>query len=333
MATVDQLYNQYMSSQAYQNQQRMQNATIQDIAKKYGFNFSRDYANQQAEAQAQAKRNAYNNSLRQNQAQYNQSLSQIDKNIRDSNQAIDHSFFQEILKQQQNQANNGLNAGIAADQNLRLGMNAQAQLADVYGQANLARQQATRDYGLEAQRLREALDLVEQQRLADAEKYYQDALMRGYDILMKERSYAASNAANEWARIADQVATALQQQQMAQQERLQQQQMALQERLAKLSSRAGRGSSSGASLDDLSAKLASLFAQYQNQKNPSGRSVVYRPSDAEKATMPSAYRTQRGAPAISIDSNDRIISLPRGNVPGQVVKVRNPIDPLGRLRR
>lgn len=322
MATVDQLYNQYMGSQAYQNQQKMQNATIQDIANKYGFNFSRDYANQQAEAQAQAQRNAYNNSLRQNQSQYKQSLSQIDKNIRDSNQAIDHSFFQNMLQQQQNQANNGLNAGIAADQNLRLGMNAQAQLADVYGQANLARQQATRDYGLEAQRLREALDLVEQQKLADAEKYYQDALMRGYDILGQERSYAASNAANEWARIADQVATALQQQQMAQQERL-----------AKLTSSAGRRSSSGASLDDLGSRLASLFAQYQNQKNPSGRSVVYRPSDAEKATMPSAYRTQRGAPAISIDSNDRIISLPRGNVPGQVVKVRNPIDPLGRLRR
>lgn len=329
MATVDQLYNQYMGSQAYQNQQKMQNATIQDIANKYGFNFSRDYANQQAEAQAQAQRNAYNNSLRQNQSQYNQSLSQIDKNIRDSNQAIDHSFFQNMLQQQQNQVNNGLNAGIAADQNLRLGMNAQAQLADVYGQANLARQQATRDYGLEAQRLREALDLVEQQKLADAEKYYQDALMRGYDILGQERSYAASNAANEWARIADQVATALQQQQMAQQERL-----------AKLTSSAGRGSSSagrrsssGASLDDLGSRLASLFAQYQNQKNPSGRSVVYKPSDVEKATMPSAYRTQRGAPAISIDSNDRIISLPRGNVPGQVVKVRNPIDPLGRLRR
>lgn len=325
MATVDQLYNQYMGSQAYQNQQKMQNATIQDIANKYGFNFSRDYANQQAEAQAQAQRNAYNNSLRQNQSQYKQSLSQIDKNIRDSNQAIDHSFFQDMLQQQQNQVNNGLNAGIAADQNLRLGMNAQAQLADVYGQANLARQQATRDYGLEAQRLREALDLVEQQKLADAEKYYQDALMRGYDILGQERSYAASNAANEWARIADQVATALQQQQMAQQERL--------AKLTSSAGSAGRRSSSGASLDDLGSRLASLFAQYQNQKNPSGRSVVYRPSDAEKATMPSAYRTQRGAPAISIDSNDRIISLPRGNVPGQVVKVRNPIDPLGRLRR
>lgn len=182
--------NQYNNSDAKTNYDRMQNATIDDIAKKYGFDFSREYANRQAEAEAQAKRNAYNNSLRLNETQNQETMQQIENNVRESNTALDHNYFQQMLAQQQSQANSGLNGGIAADQNLRLAMNKQAQLADVYKDANLGRMQESNRFNNESTRLSEALALVEQQKTAQAQELYQELLMRGYDILGQDRNWA-----------------------------------------------------------------------------------------------------------------------------------------------
>ncbi len=228
---IQRLQDSYKNSAAYKNQQRMINATIEDIAKKYGFDFSREYAERQAEALAQAERNAYQNSLRQNKSLYEQTMAQIEQDIRNANTALDHEYFQQMLNQQQAQAVSGLNAGIAADQNLRLAMSKQAQLSDVYAQANLARQQELSRYGNEAMRLREALDLVEQQRIARADEIYQQLRQLGYDILARDRDYANQTSQIEWGRISDQIKSELELITLAQQKALEQQRMALQREL------------------------------------------------------------------------------------------------------
>ena len=252
--------NQFYSSQARKNWERWLNATVNDLARKYGFDFSRGYAERQAEAEAARARAAYQDSLRRTQADYEQRLAQIEQGIRDAVRGLEQNFFTNMLQQQQAQANTGINAGIAADQNLRLGMAAQRALADVYGQANLDRARAARDWSLESQRLREALDLVEQERLARAEQLYQDLLQRGYSMLQQERGAAQSAAQLEWQIIADQIAQELQRRQleqqaqlqreaMALQERLQRQSMALQERLARLRGSGGVGRTGGGSVN------------------------------------------------------------------------------------
>lgn len=228
---IQRLQDSYKNSEAYKNQQRMINATIEDIAKKYGFDFSREYAERQAEALAQAERNAYQNSLRQNKSLYEQTMAQIEQDIRNASTSLDHEYFQQMLNQQQAQAVSGLNAGIAADQNLRLAMNKQAQLSDVYAQANLARQQELSRYGNEAMRLREALDLVEQQRIAKADEIYQQLRQLGYDILARDRDYANQTSQIEWGRISDQIKSELELITLAQQKALEQQRMALQREL------------------------------------------------------------------------------------------------------
>lgn len=236
--------NQFYSSQARKNWESWLNATIDDLARKYGFDFSRGYAERQAEAEAAKARAAYQDSLRRTQSDYEQRLAQIEQGIRDAVRGLEQNFFTNMLQQQQAQANTGINAGIAADQNLRLGMSAQSALADVYGQANLDRARAARDWSLESQRLREALDLVEQERLARAEQLYQDLLQRGYSMLQQERSAAQSAAQLEWQIIADQIAQDLQRRQLEQQAQLQREAMALQERLARLRGSGGGGGGS-----------------------------------------------------------------------------------------
>lgn len=241
--------NQFYSSQARKNWESWLNATIDDLARKYGFDFSRGYAERQAEAEAAKARAAYQDSLRRTQSDYEQRLAQIEQGIRDAVRGLEQNFFTNMLQQQQAQANTGINAGIAADQNLRLGMSAQSALADVYGQANLDRARAARDWSLESQRLKEALDLVEQERLARAEQLYQDLLQRGYSMLQQERSAAQSAAQLEWQIIADQIAQELQRRQLEQQAQLQRESMALQERLARLRSSVGSGGIGGSSVN------------------------------------------------------------------------------------
>lgn len=228
---IQKLQNSYLNSAAYKNQQRLINATIDDIAKKYGFDFSRDYANRQAEVIAQAERNAYNNSLRQNKSLYDQTIREIDTGIRNASNALDHEYFQQMLGQQQAQVNSGLNAGIAADQNLRLAMNKQAQLGGLYSQAENARMNELTRFGNEAMRLREALDLVEKQREINAEKIFQELREKGYNILSQDRKYANETAGLEWGRISDQIATQRELMALAQQKYLEELQMKLQREL------------------------------------------------------------------------------------------------------
>jgi hypothetical protein len=186
MATPLETYN---GSQERQNSLKWQNATIQDVAKKYGFDFSKGYANKQAEAVAQAQRNSINNSTRQNQAMYGQNMRQINGDLKAGVVGTENNFFQTYLQQRQQQSNRGINSGMQADQNMRLGMNQQSVLADIYRDTANNKSKESDRYSNEAMKLQDALALVEQQKITEAEKMYQELLTRGYGMLGTERSW------------------------------------------------------------------------------------------------------------------------------------------------
>lgn len=207
--SYDQATKQYEQSEATKNANSMMNATIDSIAQKYGFDYSRDYAAQQAEALAQAERNAYKNSQRLNKNMNTMNMQRIDGDVRSANNDIDNSFFQNYLVQQQEQVNGGLNSGIAADQNMRLGMAQQQALGDVYRDANMNKQEESMRFGTENLRLGEALDLVEQQRLAKEEELFQTLRQQGFENLLRERDQGLQISKAEWDKMQDTIANNL----------------------------------------------------------------------------------------------------------------------------
>lgn len=146
------------------NKYRTDSAGIEDIAKKYGFDFSREGSARQAESEAQAKRDAANQGKRA-----------VDSNIEGSVEALDRNYFQKYMQQSQQQTNNGLNAGIASDQDLRMAMSRQAEMGDIY-----------RDGNLEQMRLQDALGRVEQERLAREDGLHFDRTMAGAGLAQNQ---------------------------------------------------------------------------------------------------------------------------------------------------
>lgn len=188
-------YNQYKAqavnkrqaqnfAQVDPNQFKTQSATINDIAAKYGFDFSRDYANRQAEAEAQAKRNAVEDAKRKNQSNKDLNMKQIDNNLMSQAEGLDRNYFQQYQQQAQAQVNGGINGGIAADQDLRMAMARQASMSDSYRDANLGRMQENQRFTNDDLRLAEELGLVNQQALARGESLYNDRLMQGAGLAM-----------------------------------------------------------------------------------------------------------------------------------------------------
>lgn len=209
---INQAGQNYQNSEAYKNYNSMMNATIDDIAAKYGFDFSRDYAKQQAEAEAQALRDANANASRQNKSQNELNLATIDSNLMNMAEGLDRDYFQQGLAQQQNQVNSGLNAGIASDQNLRLQMARQAEMGSAYRDANLGIMQENQRYTNEDLALIEALGTINQQALAREDALYNERLQQGYDILSNDRNYYMNAADMEWGQSRDLVNQYLQQQ-------------------------------------------------------------------------------------------------------------------------
>jgi len=190
----------YTNSQAAQDFRNIQNATVQDIASKYGFDFSKEYATRQAEAEAQALRDANANAQRQNESLNKQNLQRIENNIMSANEQLDRSYFQQGLNMGQDQVESGLNAGIAADQALRLQMGRQAAMGDVYRDAGLGRMTEDQRFANEGLRLTEGLGTINQQALANAEKMFQQMQMQGYDILSNDRNFYAAQDQQQWQR-------------------------------------------------------------------------------------------------------------------------------------
>lgn len=193
-------YNQQAQAPLDFSQLRTEQASIEDIAKKYGIDFSRDYAKRQAEAEAQAKRIAVEAQQRQNATSKQENLQSINNSVRDASQGIDRSYFLQGLQQAQNQTNSGLNAGIAADQNLRLTMAQQAELAPVYRDAALARSQENNRFTNEELDLLAQMGLINTESLAREESLYSDRLWKGMESAMQltEAERAQNNNFAQW---------------------------------------------------------------------------------------------------------------------------------------
>lgn len=191
----------YTGGQAYQDYQNIQNATIQDIGNRYGIDFSKDYATQQAEAQAQALRDANENQKRLNESQNKQNLQRIENNLMSANEQLDRNYFQQGLGMGQDQVESGLNAGIAADQALRLQMSRQAAMGDAYRDAGLGRMTEDQRFTNEGMRLEDALGTINQQALANAESMYRDMLTQGYGMLSNDRNFYADQDQRAWERM------------------------------------------------------------------------------------------------------------------------------------
>lgn len=136
------------------NTQKLNNATAQDLATKYGFDYSPEYARRQAEAEAQVKRLG---TQRQ--------VDQLNADLKNYQSSLDQSFYLQGLNQQQNQVNTGMNAGISQDQNLRLAMNKQNNLG-----------QYQRSYQAQMNALQQQLSGIESERMARQESIYQTRL-------------------------------------------------------------------------------------------------------------------------------------------------------------
>jgi hypothetical protein len=138
---------------------RTQSATVQDISKKFGIDYSREYAARQAEAAAQAKRSGLQNQQKQ-----------VDVGVKNAQDALSRTFFQQGLQTAQAGVNNGVNAGLQNEANLRLGMNRQAEIAGIF-----------RESQVEKNKIAEQLTAVESERLAMEEQLYQERLAQAFE--------------------------------------------------------------------------------------------------------------------------------------------------------
>jgi hypothetical protein len=163
---------------------RSESATLDDLMEKYGFDYSRDYANRQAEAEAQARRNAIEEQKRLNESNKELNLQAIDNNLMSMAEGLDRNYFQQYMQQAQNQTNSGINSGIAADQNLRLQMARQAEMGDSYRDANLGRMQENQRYTNTSLGLEDELGLVNQEALAREDALYNERLNQAFGQIM-----------------------------------------------------------------------------------------------------------------------------------------------------
>lgn len=209
---ITQARDAYQNSKAQADAARWNDATIADIAAKYGFDYSRDYAKQQAEAEAQALRNANADAQRRNESNKKVGLQNIDNNLMNMAEALDRNYFQKMMAQHQGQVDSGMNAGIAADQDLRLQMARQAEMGSAYRDANLGRMKIDEEFNLNDLRLAEAMGLIDQQALAREDALYNDRLLQGYGQLMAEREMANALDQQMWGRSQAEIDRALNQQ-------------------------------------------------------------------------------------------------------------------------
>lgn len=205
----------YKQGAGYQGYMDSMNQTVDSIASKYGFTFNRDAARQQAEAEAQALRDANADSNRKNESANKLNTSKIDSNLMNMAEGLDRSYFQQMLGQQQNQVNGGLNAGIASDQDLRLQMSRQAEMGSAYRDANLGKMSEQERFTNEQLRLSDALGTINQQALAREQALAKDWEMQMYDVISNDRNFYQGAANMEWGQSQDMV-----NQFLAQQDRL-----------------------------------------------------------------------------------------------------------------
>jgi hypothetical protein len=188
----------YQNSAAAKQAAAYQGGTIQSVAGKYGLDISRGYADRQANVAAQAQINAQNAAKRTNESSHNLTMQKIIDGYRDSARSLDKNYFQQYLGQGQTQVNRGLTGGMVADQNLRLAMNKQGELAGLWRTRNQSTAEEGQRYANTSQTIADALAQIEKERTANAEKMYQDGLYKGYEVLSSDRNYGLQLDNSGW---------------------------------------------------------------------------------------------------------------------------------------
>jgi hypothetical protein len=190
----------YQNSAAAKAAQAYQGGTIQSVANKYGLNITHGYADNQANVAAQAQINAQNAARRQNDSSNKLNMQQIIDGYRNSASSLDKGYFQQYLGQGQSQVNRGLTGGMVADQNARLAMNKQGELAGLWRTRNQSTAAEGERYANTAQTIAEALTQIQKEKAANAEKMYQDNLYKGYDVLSSDRNYGLQLDNSGWSK-------------------------------------------------------------------------------------------------------------------------------------
>lgn len=149
------------------NKYRTETGTIEDLKNKYGFDYTREYAERIAEQEARNRRQQVEHNLRQ-----------VDDAVYGALDGLDRDYFQQMRNLGQAQAESGLNAGIAADQDLRLQMAQQAAMGGVY-----------RDAATERYRLGQQLENIVSDQALREEQLYQDRLLHAMNFLHQERGF------------------------------------------------------------------------------------------------------------------------------------------------
>lgn len=134
-------------------------ASISDISKKYGFDYSRDYAEYQAE-------NKFRPKLDDIKSQRERLHYEAERGM----EGLEHDYFHQFRGQQQELANQRLNAGIAAERNFHLSREMQDDQAEILAQAQLENQRLDRE---------RATTIREQAMYADA--LYDERLQQGFE--------------------------------------------------------------------------------------------------------------------------------------------------------
>ena len=173
-------------------------AAIKDLRNKYGFNYNPEFANRQAALERQSKQLA----LQQQRAA-------VDRDVQSADRSLSQNYFMRYMNQAQNQTNQGINAGMAADQNLRLQMSRMAEMADVYNKAfdtkrqidqqlaMLPQEEKVRAEQLRNERLQQLFEnAMELQRLGMDESARQEELKLGWARLQEEKRQF--NSELEW---------------------------------------------------------------------------------------------------------------------------------------
>ncbi|MFE3973193.1 MULTISPECIES: hypothetical protein [unclassified Peribacillus] len=143
-----------------------------DIQKQYGLDYSQKFAKQQADALAQSKLTGLNNQGKQ-----------IDTGIKNAQDTIGRDYFQKGLQQAQSQVNGGVNSGLAAEGNLRLGMSRQADMSKMFREAQT-----------EKNNLASQITNVEVERKANQAQIYQDLQEKAFDKAKWQTEFNNSNS-------------------------------------------------------------------------------------------------------------------------------------------
>lgn len=148
--------------------------TIADLSKKYGFDYSRDYAKNQAQVRHQGQIDSITGQRER-----------LEHETESAKTDLQHDYFKKFLQQRQGMADVGINAGIASERNLRLDMSRQNALGDILANSQLRHQDLDRQLATGAK-----------EAIAYEEQLYNERLQQAFQNSMDYSRFQQSE--NQW---------------------------------------------------------------------------------------------------------------------------------------